>query len=67
MKIRGMFTSLGTRTIAGRRVQVAQHKRMNYFRIGTCNIPADTLEGAIEKYQACQARRHIAEHFPVVE
>ena len=56
MQTRGMFKSLGTRTIGGKLVAVAEHKLMKYYRIGTCNIPAMSIDEAIEKYLTCQER-----------
>lgn len=57
MKTKGQFKSLGTRTVNGRRVAVAEHKLMRFFRIGTCNIAAVTLDEAMEKFVACKAKQ----------
>lgn len=54
---RNDYKPLGTRTINGNRVKIAEHKDINYYRIGTCNIPAMTLDDAIAKYVTCQERR----------
>lgn len=54
---RNDYKRIGTRTINGKRVAVAEHKDINYFRIGTCNIPAENLDAAIAKYVECQERR----------
>lgn len=54
---RNDYKPLGTRTINDKRVKVAEHKHINYFRIGTCNIPAMNLDAAIAKYVECQERR----------
>lgn len=51
MKTRGLFKKLGTRTIDGRVMTIAEHKLMAYFRIGTTNIPAASMTEAIEKYE----------------
>jgi hypothetical protein len=54
---RNDYKPLGTRTILGQRTKIAEHKDLNYYRIGVCNIPAMTLEDAIAKYVECQQRR----------
>lgn len=56
MKQRGELKSLGTRTILGKRVTISEYKNVRYYRIGTCNIPAENVDEAVERYIACKTK-----------
>ncbi len=51
---RNDYKRIGSRTIDGKRVTVSEHKDLAYWRLGQCNIPAKTLDEAIEKFKKCK-------------
>lgn len=51
------FKLIGTRTINGKRVTIRESLTTRYYKIGKCNIAGTSVDDAISKYIACQAKR----------
>ncbi len=59
MKTRGNLKHLCTKTILGKRVQISEFKNVRFYRLGTCNIQASSIDEAIEKYVACREKSNV--------
>ena len=56
---RNEFHKIGSLVLNGKRAAILEHKHLAYFKIGGCNIPAQTKDEAIEKFKECQEKRAI--------
>jgi len=57
VKTRGNLKHIGSRTILGKRVQISEFINVRFYRIGSCNIQASSVEEAIERYVECTTAR----------
>lgn len=57
MKTRGLYKDVKLVTIGKSRKMLQEHKTLNYFRFGSCNIPAMSADEAIQKFTECQLKR----------
>lgn len=50
------FKHLKTVTINGKRVTVRESQTTRFFKIGSCKIPAKSVDEAVRKFTECQAK-----------